>query len=223
MSVGGPPFARGKKGLPPQNPPFGLGPSEGSCSGISCGRRSLFLFRVKGMAVSPCPVLSGSFSKIRIPGHRAIPQDDCFSPLLSASRGPVMYRQPLRLLTVLCLLGIASAFAAQVSAGSGPIPSTVISVAAMTGPARQPSSSVRPSPVPPSGNGRAIPHARATTTSAASTACVPKAGTACPGPASSGTAPGVRAVTTEDARPQASRAGLRSPGAPPCPERASPQ
>lgn len=59
-----------------------------------------------------------------------------------------MYRQPLRLLAVLCLLGIAPAFAAQVSAGSGPIPSTVISVAAMTGPARQPSSSVRPSPRP---------------------------------------------------------------------------
>ena len=53
-------------------------------------------------------------------------------------------------------------------------------------------------PVPPSGNGRAIPHARATTTSATSTICVPKASTVCPGPASSGTAPGVRAVATED-------------------------
>ena len=104
-----------------------------------------------------------------------------------------MYRQPLRLLTVLCLLGIAPAFAAQVSAESGPLPSSVTSVAAATGSVRQPSSSV-----PPSGNGRAIPHARATTTSATSTICVPKASTVCPGPASSGTAPGVRAVATED-------------------------
>lgn len=55
-----------------------------------------------------------------------------------------MYRQPLRLLTVLCLL-TAPVFSAQVSANSGPLPPTVTRVAAMTGPARQPSSSVRPS------------------------------------------------------------------------------
>lgn len=59
-----------------------------------------------------------------------------------------MYRQLLRLLTVLCLLGIAPAFAAQVSAESGPLPSTVTSVAAATGPVRQPSSSVRSSARP---------------------------------------------------------------------------
>ena len=40
-----------------------------------------------------------------------------------------MYRQPLRLLSVLCLLGIAPAFAAQVSAESGPLPSSVRSSA----------------------------------------------------------------------------------------------
>lgn len=56
-----------------------------------------------------------------------------------------MYRQSLRLLTVLCLLGIAPAFTAQVTAGSSPLPSAVTSVAATTGPVRQPSSSVRPS------------------------------------------------------------------------------
>lgn len=59
-----------------------------------------------------------------------------------------MYRQPLRLLSVLCLLGIASAFAAQVSAESGPLPSSVTSVAAATGSVRQPSSSVRSSARP---------------------------------------------------------------------------
>ena len=59
-----------------------------------------------------------------------------------------MYRQPLRLLTVLCLLGIAPAFAAQVSAESGPLPSSVTSVAAATGSVRQPSSSVRSSARP---------------------------------------------------------------------------
>ena len=59
-----------------------------------------------------------------------------------------MYRQTLRLLTVLCLLGAAPVFTAQVSADSGSLPSTVTSVAAMTGPARQPSSSVRPSSRP---------------------------------------------------------------------------
>ena len=59
-----------------------------------------------------------------------------------------MYHQILRLLTVLCLLGIAPAFAAQVTAGSSPLPSAVTSVAAMTGPVRQPSSAVRPSPRP---------------------------------------------------------------------------
>ena len=58
-----------------------------------------------------------------------------------------MYRQTLRLLTVLCLLGTAPAFTAQVAAGSGPIPSTT-AVAAMTGPARQPPPSVRPSARP---------------------------------------------------------------------------
>ena len=126
-----------------------------------------------------------------------------------------MYRQPLRLLSVLCLLGIAPAFAAQVSAESGPLPSSVTSVAAATGSVRQPSSSVRSS-VPPSGNGRAIPHARATTTSATSTICVPKASTVCPGPASSGTAPGVRAVATEAPALQPPCAGLRNPGAAPC-------
>ena len=55
-----------------------------------------------------------------------------------------MYRQILRLLTVLCLLGLAPAFAARVSAGSGPLPSAVTNVAATTGPARQPSSAARP-------------------------------------------------------------------------------
>lgn len=59
-----------------------------------------------------------------------------------------MYRQPLRLLTVLCLLGIAPAFAAQMSAESGPLPSSVTSVAAATGSVRQPSSSVRSSARP---------------------------------------------------------------------------
>lgn len=59
-----------------------------------------------------------------------------------------MYRQTLRLLTVLCLLGAAPVFTAQVSADSGSLPATVTSVAAMTGPSRQPSSSVRPSPRP---------------------------------------------------------------------------
>jgi len=59
-----------------------------------------------------------------------------------------MYRQTLRLLTVLCLLGAAPVFTAQVSADSGSLTSTVTSVAAMTGPSRQPSSSVRPSPRP---------------------------------------------------------------------------
>ena len=107
-----------------------------------------------------------------------------------------MYRQPLRLLTVLCLLGIAPAFAAQVSAESGPLPSPAWPPRpALSGSLRPPSGLP---PVPPSGNGRAIPHARATTTSATSTICVPKASTVCPGPASSGTAPGVRAVATED-------------------------
>ena len=42
-----------------------------------------------------------------------------------------MYRQTLRLLTVLCLLGAAPVFTAQVSADSGSLPSTVTSVAAM--------------------------------------------------------------------------------------------
>ena len=59
-----------------------------------------------------------------------------------------MYRQTLRLLTVLCLLGAAPVFTAQVSADSGSLTSTVTSVAAMTSPSRQPSSSVRPSPRP---------------------------------------------------------------------------
>lgn len=59
-----------------------------------------------------------------------------------------MYRQTLRLLTVLCLLGIAPVFAAQVAAGSGPLPSTGTSVAAAAGSVRQPSSSVRPSARP---------------------------------------------------------------------------
>ena len=53
-----------------------------------------------------------------------------------------MYRQPLRLLSVLCLLSIAPAFAAQVSAESGPPPSSA------TGSVRQPSSSVRSSARP---------------------------------------------------------------------------
>ena len=43
-----------------------------------------------------------------------------------------MYRQILRLLTVLCLLDLVPAFAARVSAGSGPLPSAVTNVAATT-------------------------------------------------------------------------------------------
>ena len=54
-----------------------------------------------------------------------------------------MYRQILRLLTALCLLGLVPAFAARVSAGSGPLPSAVTNVAATTGPARQPSSAAQ--------------------------------------------------------------------------------
>ena len=54
-----------------------------------------------------------------------------------------MYRQPLRLLTVLCLL-TAPVFTSQVSADSGPLPSTVMRVAAAT--PRQPA--VRPSSRP---------------------------------------------------------------------------
>ena len=61
-----------------------------------------------------------------------------------------MYRQILRLLTVLCLLGLAPAIAAPITAaaGSGPLPSAVTNVAATTGPARQPSSAARPSARP---------------------------------------------------------------------------
>ena len=59
-----------------------------------------------------------------------------------------MYRQILRLLIVLCLLGIAPAFTAQVSAESSPISPAITHVAAATGAVRQPSSSVRSSARP---------------------------------------------------------------------------
>ena len=77
------------------------------------------------MAVSPCPALSGSLATSRAPGHRGIRYNDSFAlPYLMPPRGPVMYRQTLRLLTVLCLLGAAPVFTAQVSAGSGSLTST---------------------------------------------------------------------------------------------------
>lgn len=60
-----------------------------------------------------------------------------------------MHRQTFRLLAVLCILGIAPAFAAQ-TADNAPLrlADAATSVAAMTGTARQPASSARPSSRP---------------------------------------------------------------------------